>query len=533
MTVSAKDYELKEGLNSFEGFMPANATFTPDVDGKVLVEAQEVFVVKYDGKEVKYSYVPGSDYAYTYEVEGVKAGEAVTVTSDFVWNGGSKVRITMFPDGGAIPVKILSCSPKTDEVFAWYTSGNVTVNFNKNVTISSVKLKAGDYTADVDDVHLGSSFGFDVTNALNNALKEGKLNPGDEFQIVVSGLRDAADKNNLYNGDGVFVMNYIAPHRQSCYVKASVGETELTYTHANAYEFLSYYSPEGEDGLIVIEFDGDIKSANDVYMSMGNLDLDAVGKFHRSSLPYRIEGNKMIIDARGKLRTLAVLFPAVQEEEAPEDGQVNEGLGQFDTEHVTITVSNVVDVNGNAVRTDLPGSVGSFSFVMNYKELIDEAYIDGDNKFDGDNVKSGEEIKLWLSNPSIKFDGIAVSYFVESSNPDDELAIMEQRVIVVKDFSAVPDAVEGEIITFTMPDMEGVVDGTTVRVALNDAASADGMPHYLYLEFKAAGGVPNAIANVEDNKSHEGIYNLNGIKVNKTDAKSGLFIVNGKTVFIK
>lgn len=241
----------------------------------------------------------------------------------------------------------------------------------------------------------------------------------------------------------------------------------------------------------------------------------------------------MIIDARGKLRTLAVLFPAVQEEEAPEDGQVNEGLGQFDTEHVTITVSNVVDVNGNAVRTDLPGSVGSFSFVMNYKELIDEAYIDGDNKFDGDNVKSGEEIKLWLSNPSIKFDGIAVSYFVESSNPDDELAIMEQRVIVVKDFSAVPDAVEGEIITFTMPDMEGVVDGTTVRVALNDAASADGMPHYLYLEFKAAGGVPNAIANVEENKSHEGIYNLNGIKVNKTGAKSGLFIVNGKTVFIK
>lgn len=534
MAVNAKDYDLTVGENVLTGFDSANGMFTPNQDCKVLIEAQEVLKVSYNGKEYAYSYVPGSGFAYTFEVDGVKAGETVYVTSDFVWNSKSKVRITTYADGGAIPVEALAVSPKAGEVFNWNSSGNVTINFNKNVSLSSLKLKSGDNVVDVDDVRLGSSVGFNVTNALNAMLKEGKLNPGETFQIVLAGLRDAADKENLYNGDGNFVIEYKAPYPQYDVVKATVGDYQLSYTQANTYEFLSYYSPDGEDGLFVIEFEGDIKSVGSVNMSMGNLDLIASGKYHRSELPYKIDGKKLLIDARGKLRTLAVLFPAVMEEETEEGGEAVEGIGSYDTEHVTIAISNIIDVNGNAFRTNLPGSVGSFSFVMNYKELVDEAFIDGDNKSEGDAVKGCEEVSLWLSNPDIKFDGLEVSYYVESANPTDELSAQEQRTEVVKNFTSVPDAVEGAIITFKMPEMAGVVAGTTVRVALANASSADGMPHYLYIEFKAD-GMADCIKGVSTNACcADGIYTLSGAKVSKAEAKQrGIFVVNGKKTLIR
>ncbi len=532
VSASAKDYVLAVGENVLDDYQFAtlDAVYTAESDCKVLVEAQEVFVVKHEGVEVKYSYVPGSTYAYAYEVGNVKAGEKISVHSDFTWT--SKIKLSVFGNGGPIPVQTLAVTPKAEQTFAWYTSGNITVNFNKNVSLSSVKLKAGEKEYDVDDVHVGSSFGCNLTNALNAALKDGAIKTGDKFQLVLTGLRDASDKENLYNGDGVLVIEYLAPYPQTDYLKASVGGTELTFMQANSYEFLSYYSPDGEDGLFVVEFDGNIGKVDDVFMTMGNLDLDSSGKYHRSSIPYTIEGNKLLIDARGKLRTLAVLFPAIQEEE-PEDGSsVNEGLGSYDTDHVIISVANVVDVNDNPVRTNLQGSVGSFSFVMNYKELIDEAYIDGDNKADGEDVKGGEEISLWLSNPDIKFEGLAVSYFVPVENPDDEQNSQTQVVELVTEYTSVPDGVQGEIITFKMPAMTDAVAGSTVRVALYNASSADGMPHYLFIEYKAS-SVPDCIKNIDEKTENSSIYTLGGVKVSLENAKKGIFIKNGKKTLIK
>lgn len=531
VVASAKDYVLTEGENVFDGFTSAVGVFTAPKDGKVLVEAQEVFTVTYAGKNIEYSWVPGSGMAYVYEVDNVKAGETVTVSSDFVWNSGTRVKISMF--SGAVPVEVLSQIPSQGSVFKWNSTGSISVNYNKTITIKSIKFVVGDYTADVDDVHLGSGLGFNVTNALNDALKNGVLNAGDKFQIVVTGLCDAADSKNLYNGDGKFVMEYIAPHPQHGFVKATVGDYQLSYLEPNAYDFLSYYSPQEEDGLFVVEFDGDVKSVGSVVMTMGNLDLDAAGKYHRSALPYTIDGNKLLIDARGTLRTLAILFPAVFEEEAGEGEDVNEGIGAYDTEHVTISVTNVLDVNGNAFRTGLQGSVGSFSFVMNYKEVVDEVYMDGDNKADGDVVKSGEEVSLWISNADVKFDGIMVTYFVTSPDPEDEtLTVQEQVTVRVNNMTTTPDPVQGMVLTLTMPDISSAAPGSTVRVALDNAATADGMPHYLYIEFKADGD-ESAITTVQKDKANVGVYSIGGVKVNEVDAHNGLFIVNGKTMYIK
>lgn len=524
----ADDYTFVEGVNTVKSYTPANATFTPDRDGKVLVEAIEVWKVSYDGKDVAYNYVPGGGYAYIYEVDGVKAGTPVSIVNDFPFSGPSRVKITMYGNG-PVPVQMTNVTPRTGVKFDWNTTGLVSVNFNKSVTLSSIKLVAGDYTADVDDVHVGSSLGFNITNALNAALDSEKLKAGEKFQIVIKGLSEATDRSNLYNGNGELVLEYIAPYAQHNFVSATVGENKLTYLQANTYKFLSYYAPDAEDGLFVFEFDGEIGKVGGVVMTMGNLDLDAQGKYHRSSLPYKVQGNKLIVDARGKLRTLAVLFPNVIVEEPGEGEEVNDERGSYDTEHVTITLQNVIDVNGNAFLCLAQGSVGSYSFVMNYEEIVDEAYIDGDNKADGEDVLAGEEISLWLSNAGIKFDALEVSYYVVLASQDSLAGEYEKRTVTVKDFVAEPDPLEGLIISFTMPEMPGVVAGTTVRVALQNASSADGMPHYLYIEF-VAGDVMNALGGVlleGGAGKNTPAYRIDGVRA-LDKLTNGIYVKDGK-----
>ena len=169
---------------------------------------------------------------------------------------------------------------------------------------------------------------------------------------------------------------------------------------------------------------------------------------------------------------------------------------------------------------------------MGYEEIIDEAYIDGDNKQDGDEVRAGEDISLWVSNAGIKFDALEVTYIVEVPTQDEnDQAVKEARTMLVKEYVAEPDALEGVIVTFVMPDLEGVVEGSTVRVALHDAKSADGMPHYLYIEFKAASSnTTDDISQIKMQNSSK-TYHLDGTEV--VAGKAGIFVRDGKKVVLK
>lgn len=530
IAANAEDYTLKVGVNKVAPYVNASCTYTATSDGKVLVELHEVWTVKHGGKDVNYTYVPASKFQFSYEIADVKAGDVITVANSFPMF--DEIKITTFNGDGALPVEVLAITPAQGKQFVWYSAGMVSINFNKNITLKSIKLIAGDYTADVDDVHMGTSLGFNITNALNQALNTGKLNPGDKFQIQIKGLCEQADTKNLYNGDGVLTIEFLAPYPQHDIVKATVNEQSLSYTYANDYTFLSYYPKDGADGLFVIEFDDNVKSVGSIILTMGNMDLDTSGKFHRSSIPYTIEDNKILVDARGTLRTIATLFPAMQADESEEEGGESM-FGTLDLSHLTITISNVLDSNGNPFRSVNPGSIGSYSYVMNYKEIIENAYLDGDNHGEGDAVNGNEEIRIWLNNPDIKFDGIEVLYFVlEEEGTEDIEAIYSQKKVIVKDFEIIPDDVEGEIIVFNLPEMADAYAGSNIRVALNNASSNDGMPHYLYIDFKAS-GVADAINALPVEMQHGAAFRLNGVKMNADSMNGGIYIVNGKKVYVK
>lgn len=509
--LSAENYTLTVGENTLKSYQPANCTFTPESDGRVLIEAQEVFKVVYNDQVFEHQYTPATGYSYTYEIPDVKAGTSVTVSSDFVWGMSSKIRVTLFTDGSVVPVEVVGINPRAQSVFTWNSTGLVSVNFNKQVAIDAIQFVAGDYVLPItDNVHMDSSIGFNITDVLNDALSTGKLKSGDSFFLKISGLRDAHDETNLYNGTGELLIEYVAPYPQHGFKRAYVGETELHYLQDNDYRFLSYYAKDGQDGLFVFEFDEEIGSVSDVYITMGDLDLTVDGKYHRSQLPYTIEGTKLLVDARGKLRTLAVLFPSVVD-----DGEGNV-YDTFSTDRLTLGIGNILDIHGNAFQSDIPGSVGSYYFTMGYQELNEEAYLDGDNVSDGDVVKAGQEISLWLSNADIQFESLSITY---SSIVEDEMGgepTQESHVVYVKDFVIEKDPIQGVIIRFLMPDLPGVADGTNIRVSLENANSADGMPHTLYIVFVAGFG------NGSDTPVEDGIQQLNLQKAGRTYLLNGM-----------
>lgn len=521
--VAETNFVLQEGENTLPEYAAVTATFTPENDCKVLIEAGDQYAVSYNGQSYNFSYISTNTPPNVCEIDEVTAGTTITLTSGFVMN--PQVRITTYAAGSIVPIEVNNVRPATGSSDFWSNNGILSISFNKVVTLTDAQVVVGQTKTNVGILHVDSSISLDMGTVLNTLLTDGTLEPGDRFQVTINGLCEAADHDNLYNGTGTLNLRFVAPEPQYKLVSASVAGQLLSTRGLNNYTFLSYYNQEEEDGLFIFEFDQDVLSVENALIQMGNRDLDAQGKYYEGALPVSIEGNKVYVDARGTLRTLSILFPTVVEEE-PEPGEsYNQGLGEYDKEHLTLRLSNVCDVNGNYFRAEEAGNVGSYSYYMNYKELMETINFDGDNKMAGEEVFAGDEIRLWLGNENVRFDAIQVAYIEEV-----EEDIFEPNTVIQEEFTTEPDPYEGIIITFIMPAMPNVAAGQPVRVSLLHATSTDGMPHDLSIEYKA-GKNSVGIGQLKTDSAEDIIYNLNGQRLTKEAVQSGQpVIINGRIV---
>lgn len=509
--------KLHEGENILPVYAPATAYFTAQHNCKVLIEAEDQYAVTYDGQTYPFSYVPTNSPANICEINHVAAGTSVVLHSDFVMN--PLIRITTLESGSVVPVEVNSVSPAQGTSDFWSNNGLLNISFNRQVTLSGANLLVGETIAPLTILHVTSALSIDMGPTLNALLLNGTLKVGDTFNVHITGLRDALDPDNIYGGNGELMLTFVAPEPQYGLLSATVDGQRLTTDGLNDYAFLSYYAPDSQDGVFVLEFESAVAMVSNVLLQMGNRDLDAQGKYHESSLPFSIEGNKVIIDARGVLRTLNILFPAVVEEEAEPGENVNEGLGTYDHEHLTLRVSNVIDTNGNAFRAEQAGNIGSYSFYMNYRELFETINLDGDNKQAGDKVVAGENITLWLSSNDVTFDAIQVTYLTQT-----EEDAYEANSVLQTEFTTEADPYQGIIIAFVMPAMPDVAVGQTVRVALHNAITADGMPHDLGIDFVA--GDPSGIHSVRgDRQPSAYVWTLQGIRVRRDAVPAGTLFI--------
>lgn len=490
VSANAADYTLKEGLNVLTSYTAANCTFVATKTGRVVIEAQEVYGVTCKDNTYQFKFTPGANYSYVCEVTDVTKGDVVSIKSGWVQNSGSKIYITSLGEGETIPVTLVSSTPANNGNFSWNTSGRISMSFNKAVRFSKIQLITSTIHTiyEVTNILLdNNNLTLDVSDIVMKALEDGTMAPGSRFAIQVIGLRDRDDETCVYQGPNgaMLQMVFIAPQPRYGFVDATIGTEHLSYTTANQYRMKSYYDPSNDaDGILEVEFENDVKSLENVILSMGNIDLISAGKYHRSNLKYSIDGKKVIIDLRGELRSLHALFPNIVE--STEDGATE--LLEFNTDHLTISMNNVVDVNGNPFYSSLPGAIGSFSFTMGYEEIADNLVVDGENVADGDAVKAGQEISLWVNEP-VTFDAINVAYYVpvaasqsEVMDSDSDLGY-EIKNITLNDYTVTPSSDGGIIITFTLPEMPGGVEGQPVVVSFVNVKSSNGIPHEMIVKF--------------------------------------------------
>lgn len=515
---------LTEGDNELPLYSAVTAVFKATNDCKVIIEASDIYEVTYNNQNYQFTYIPTSYPANLCEIDNVTAGSMVTLNSSFVFN--PLVRITTIESGAVVPVTVNQVIPAENTSDFWKNDGQLNILFNKPVLMNAVKLWVNEQSYDVEIVSVTSSICLNIGTCLNQLLRNGILQVGDPFQIRVTGLCDANDHNNLYNADGNLELTFVAPQPQYSMLSATVNGQTLTTAGLNDYYFLSYYVPDGDDGVFTLEFEAEIGEVANVKLQMGNRDLDAQGKYYEGTIDYSIEGSKLIVDARGVLRTLNILFPAIVEEDQEEGGTENPGLGVFDSEHITLRVSSVKDMNGNYFRSQQAGNVGSYSFYMNYKQLMETIHLDGDNKMAGDDVWSGETIRLWLSNAGVQFDGIKVTYLTLLDEDS-----YDSRSILVNEFDIEQDPYEGIVISFVMPEMPEVAIGQTIHVALNNALTSDGMPHDLGIDFRA-GDPKLGIEQIKMNNDNL-IWRLDGTRAKVGSSAPGFYIVNGKKLILQ
>lgn len=540
--VNAGNSILKEGTNDVPMTNGNTATFTMPRTDKITIGTTESLFVDCAGKDIPYNYMPSSligAYVYMFEAN---EGDVITISGNSI-STTTRINITV----GSIDLKLESVSPKDNAIFSWSTQGMITLSFNKKVLLNSVKLNnpatGKSYNVDQLTIH-NNLISFNITEALNQAYEDG-LQAGKIVLLKFEGIRDADDQSVLYGGNGSLTLTYGAPHKQTQMQSATVGNNALVLGLNENYNFMSYYAPDGEDGRFEFTFSNDIKEISSARITMGNLDQSTTGRFYNENIEPIIEGNKVIIDARGVMRSLARMFPSVDFETGNEEGR-----GQIDVSHISFALSNVIDINGNPAYSNQQGSVGTFSYTFSYKEIVDNIIMDGDRPEDieGSVKNSNDRVQLWIDQELKSIDGIAIYIQMDNGQGTDEEGnpVYAQGLI-----SMTPDQIEtlfsdpldGTVIGFNMPELKALADepgteevvekeyeavaGTVIRVVLQ-VTTTNGMPHDLVVNYFYKQN-PTGIAEIQNTAIGTAkAYNLAGQQVG--NAVKGIVILNGKKV---
>lgn len=538
VVMSATDIVLHEGENVISvSDWVVNATYTVKNDGTIVVDAFTLFQVSSQGVTYEHTYAPGSKHgAYHYEVNA-KAGDVINVVNTFFMGKGS---VWVTENGsGPVPISIEQISPTAGVAFSWTRAGQMTVNFNKQVIYDNIYLVAGTKKYSVDEATAGSNVGCNLTNAIRTAITDGAMKPGDEFVVRFEGLREMLDDANLYNGTGILEIKYFAPGLQGRLVSSTVGGTALKEGVVNGYNLLSYYDTEGEDGIFRFEFDKAVKKVEGARLVMGLLDRSSEGLYYQEYLPVKIDGTVVSIDLRGDLRSYARLFAGVD----------LEALELKDTEAFTtiaLALINVTDEQGNPMNSDAQGSVGSYTFTMNYKEIVDNIVMDGDRDVDVDGAEKrvGDDVQLWIDQQVKSIEGISIYFKVvdEGQGTDEEGTPVYVDGEVKVPASAIEtvstDPYDGTVLRFVIPELKKQIeldgayipaaDGQKLRVVLQ-VKTNNGMPHDLVIEYVLRAEATGIEAVPSQAKTQGAMYKLSGQRVSRPTGR-GIYVIGGKAV---
>ncbi len=519
---------LEPGIEySWPQFATVQGVYTPKETGSVKFVYDTTIIDIYTSPDHNDDSKVSAEMSYTSAGKVMTYSELKAGTPYYVYLGFAMDAGSLIIYEGSSELKLVSTDPSIDPESPNYYGGKMSasshyemvVDFNFPITYSSVVLIAPDnsrvnVTAKTG-TGTGTSIGCDISPAMMQMYKEGKIKEGDKVTLSIFQVTDASDNQNKFNGNGRCDIPFTVAAKP-------IELVEVIGAEKNSIEnvFDSYYLPGDENALIKFVFDGPLSTEKTgvASMSYGNSDNLDVGVYYEDVTGVHDE-NTATFDFSGKRRRPIDMLPASTPETQPN------GLG--------ISFGNLYSSDGQRAYTGSKSNPNgyAFSFVINTLQYT----IVGDfTPARGTTLTFGQPMEIWVMNgEKIKYDTIRFDY-----TEGGEAKYYDMPENEVKEESD-PLSEGAMLYTFNIPTLP-CDEGTPVTVRMTGIQCADGLDHSndVFGDFKqATAGIADVSfsdSDILDVYDIAGVRVLSGVKREALSSLAkGIYVINGKKIVIR
>ena len=401
-------------------------------------------------------------------------------------------------------IEVGSIDPSPDHVLSISSSYTAELAFNLSVKVSKCKLEINDVSAELTPLVVDSRLSVNWFSTLRQWYRDGKIKEGDILTMTLTGIRDeynASNRPDFGDGLGKLVLKY----------KMAAQPLELVSEkgtpNSGVYDFLSYYLPGSDKGIVSLVFNGDLDPAchpvaEIQYGDQNNIEAGLY--FENPKL--KIEGNTVTVDLQGVRRFPEDMVPGIEPQSS-----------------IALIISNIKSPDGQYVLTGHASSPFSFGYSYNLKTVSYSIAADW-LPVAGSLINEGDNMEIWVLNgQQISFDSVDFSY-VKAGVPA-KVSVPYSALTVEKDeFSS--DAL---LYYLAVPAFEADPD-SEVTVTFGGLMCADGLDHSsdIFVRYRSASAGVDIVGGEDDS---EVLYDLTGRRV-MTPSK-GIYIRNGRKVVVK
>lgn len=330
----------------------------------------------------------------------------------------------------------------------------LTFRFNHGVTLDGAELTAGEASRSLVANISQNTVTLSLRESLYELLKEGSLEGGDEFSVILKGVRMADDESVVYGTDGTCTATYVSGPRP----------VALESNTLDGSTFLSYWHEGDSSGIFSLTFDGELQQpasteSSYVLISYGDPESETATKYNEQ-LPYTVDGRTLTFDLTGRERT-------------PES--MTGASTVYDD--IYIKVIGVYGADGTPAYTTDAGSSASYSFSMPYVVVTADITTEF-TPASGGSLEGCDAIELWVTDyEKLSFDGVRFDYSDGTS----------AHSLVTTDYTATPDALVEGSYTILIPVPEAVRGMKDIIVTLEGLTAADGHDYSAYFRAKYDG----------------------------------------------
>ncbi|MDE7096849.1 MAG: hypothetical protein K2O47_05085, partial [Muribaculaceae bacterium] len=384
-------------------------------------------------------------------------------------------------------IKLGSVDPSPENsVLSISTSYRLEIAFNIAVKCSRCTLDINGMSVELTPEVVDSYISVNWFSILRQWYREDKIKDGDILTLTLTGIRDVYDSSNRPDfGDGLgkLVLKYTMAGRPAELIR------EVGTPNSGVYDFLSYYLPGSDKGLVRLIFSEDLDPACHPIAEVQYGDQDNIeAGMYLERVPVTVADKTVTVDLQGVTR-----FP---EEMVP-------GLPARNS--ISLVVSNIKSADGQYVLTGSMASPYSFGFGYNLKSVAYSIAADW-MPVAGSPLKAGDQMEIWVLNgQQIMFDSVDFSYVKDEVA--QTVSVPYSSLKVEKD----NEYAHAMLYYLSAPDMECDAD-SDITVTFGGLKCADGLDHSsdIFVRYKSASA---GVDGIDEDAADHVYYDLTGRRV--------------------